>query len=38
MEVHGLQHTSFQQGKSELFQGWGGGIDYEKDLTYPMLF
>ena len=33
MEVHGLQHTNFQQVKSEKLLDWGGGLDYEQDLT-----
>ena len=33
MEVHGLQHTGFQQVKSEMLQGWGGGLHYGQDLA-----
>ena len=33
MEVHELQHTTFQQVKSEMLQDWGGGLDYGQDLA-----
>ena len=38
MKVHVLQHTGFQQVKSENRQGWGRGPDDWQDLTYPRLF
>ena len=33
MKVHELQHTNFQQVKSEMLQDWGGGLDYGQDIA-----
>ena len=33
LEAPELQHTNFQQVKSEMLQDWGGGLDYGQDLA-----